>query len=89
MSVERSSSLFDPRFPTYVRALIVCGVILGVMWLVGAKFEFAKKMGWVKFRKKGISSTKRKLIIIQYQLVPQNIVFDMILSKFTKLMFIL
>ena len=64
MSVERSSSLFDPRFPTYVRALIVCGVILGVMWLVGAKFEFAKKMGWVKFRKKGIFSTKRKLIII-------------------------
>lgn len=56
MSVERSSSLFDPRFPTYVRALIVCGVILGVMWLVGAKFEFAKKMGWVKFRKKGAES---------------------------------
>ena len=60
MSVERSSSLFDPRFPTYVRALIVCGVILGVMLLVGAKFEFAKKMGWVKFRRKGMFSIDQK-----------------------------
>ena len=52
-SVERSSSLFDPRFPTYIRAVIVCGVLLVVLLLVGAKFEFAKKMGWIKFRKKG------------------------------------
>lgn len=54
MSVERSGSLFDPQFPTYVRAMIVCGVLLCVLWLVGAKFEFAKKMGWIKFRRKGI-----------------------------------
>jgi len=51
-SVERSSSLFDPRFPTYIRSVIVCGVLLVVLLLVGAKFEFAKKMGWIKFRKK-------------------------------------
>ena len=56
MSVERSGSLFDPQFPTYVRAVIVCGVLLCVLWLVGAKFEFAKKMGWIKFRRKGITT---------------------------------
>lgn len=34
--------------------MIACGVLLAVMWLVGAKFEFAKKMGWINLRIKGI-----------------------------------
>lgn len=54
--MERSGSLFDPQFPTYVRSMIVCGVLLCVLWLVGAKFEFAKKMGWIKFRRKGMTT---------------------------------
>ena len=54
MSVERSSSLFDPEFPTYINSLIICGVLLVVLWLVGAKFEFAKRMGWIKFKGKGL-----------------------------------
>lgn len=56
--MERSGSLFDPQFPTYVRSMIVCGVLLCVLWLVGAKFEFAKKMGWIKFRIKGMTKVQ-------------------------------
>ncbi|XP_068688561.1 uncharacterized protein [Montipora foliosa] len=52
LSVERSKSLFDPNFPTYVKTMIMCGVLLAVMLLVGAKFEFVKKMGWIKLKRK-------------------------------------
>ncbi|XP_074628437.1 uncharacterized protein LOC141886246 isoform X3 [Acropora palmata] len=53
LTVERSKSLFDPSFPTYVNTVIICAVLLGIMLLVGAKFELVKKMGWIKLRRKG------------------------------------
>lgn len=67
MAVERSSSLFDPHFPTYVKSVIVCGVLLVVMLLVGAKFEFAKRMGWIKFRRKGVFVTSFYVIKYNWQ----------------------
>ena len=78
--MERSGSLFDPEFPTYVRAVIVFGVLLCVLWLVGAKFEFAKKMGWIKFRRKG--QYKQCLILILKQPCKNRPHNAMIMVKF-------
>lgn len=54
MFVEWLGSFFDLEFLIYVCVMIVCGVFFCVLWFVGVKFEFVKKMGWIKFKRKGI-----------------------------------
>ncbi|XP_048579836.1 uncharacterized protein LOC116619170 isoform X2 [Nematostella vectensis] len=56
LSVDRSKGLFDPNFPTYTKTMIVFSVILILILVIGAKFECAKKIGWISFNKK--ESTK-------------------------------
>ncbi|KAK3736615.1 hypothetical protein QZH41_018292 [Actinostola sp. cb2023] len=55
VSVERSQGLFDPKFPTYLKAVISCSSVLVLLYLIGAKFQCAKKIGWITFNSSGKS----------------------------------
>lgn len=47
LTVQRAQGLFDPKFPTYLKTVIICASLLVLVFLVGCKFECAKKLGLI------------------------------------------